>query len=666
MVPAVADEGGFIVPTWGGSRDGVMPPAAIRRWDGGGIETVAVAGASATGGTVVTGSAVQSLDGSGRDDEEEPGVGRARTGPRRRWLVGSVVFAGYVALALLMFHDAWADLGTVTFGGGDAVLFSWYLAWTPHAVATGLDPFVTHHINAPDGTNILWSTGVPLLALLVAPVTAAAGPVTAFTVLLTAAPAVSGWAMFLAARRWTGAFPSAVAGLLYGFSPYLVGGSYGHLHLTFVPFPPLLLLLLDDLFVRRRRPWRTGALLGLAVAAQAMVSEEVLATSAIVSAVGLAILAFRYRERVRAHLPDALRGLAACTAVASVLLAWPLAVQMFGAQRVHGTIQPPDIAVSDLFTFVTPTPLQAFGPDFAVRESLTFTGNAVEVSGYLGVPLLVLLAAIWFRRRADPLVGLFGPLFVAVAVLSLGPRLHVAGRTTGIPMPWVVFEQLPLLGSALPSRLSLFGVLAVAMVFAVWLDAVWRGAFRGRQVSPMSPPAASAGIRLLRRYRPVGVVVLTAAVLVPLVPASMVGFTVATPAFFTGGSLAAWVAPGATALVAPYPHPEQDIAMLWQAEADFRYRMVGCYCTVPGPDGRANFHAAPDPLNSALVAVQDGRVGAAEALAAPGVRETFTAYRPDVVILGPTGHRAELEDFLAGLVGSAGTPVDGVVVWRLG
>ncbi len=196
-----------------------------------------------------------------------------------------------------------------------------------------------------------------------------------------------------------------------------------------MPFPPLLALLLIDLLVpdpqRQRSPGRTGVLLGLAIAAQALIGEEVLASSALAATVGVVALGAWHRGLVRARIGPAVRGLAVAGVTAGALLAWPLSVQFFGAGRVRGSIQPSGIAVSDLWTFVTPTPMQEFGPDAAVRHSLRFTGNAVEVGGYLGVPLVLLAIGAAVVARRHPLVRVLVPVGIVMAVLSLGDHLHV-------------------------------------------------------------------------------------------------------------------------------------------------------------------------------------------------------------------------------------------------
>ncbi|ABD09749.1 conserved hypothetical protein [Frankia casuarinae] len=623
-----------------------------------------------TRGAVVTQSetagAAEGISGHGTD--HAPGHS-ARPAPEiRSWRIQVppplLVAVGYLAVAIGIFHSAWGNLGNVSYGGNDAMLFAWFLGWTPHALADGLNPFLTHHINAPDGADVLWSTPVLLLGALAAPITLLGGPVTTLTVLLTLAPVISGFALFWVLRRWVRPGPAALAGLLYGFGPHMIGASYGHLHLTFAPFPPVLLLLLDDLVVRGRGPRRTGVLLGLAIIAQALIGEELLATSALAATFGLVILAVRHRDRIRSRLRPALSGLATAGGVAAVALAWPLGTQFLGAQRIHGSIQPDGIAVTDLLTFVTPTPMQAVAPDGALRHSLGFTGNAVEVSGYLGAPLIVVVVVVVVATggaRRPPPVGVFAPLGVVMAVLSLGGHLHVDGRDTGVPLPWLPLQHVPVLGNVLPSRLALYVMMCAAIVVATGLDRL----ASDRTVPADPDPGREIPARVRTRTVRLGAGLLTLAALVALVPAPMLTTSMTTPAFFTSDGVTL-IPQGATALVVPFPHPQNAEAMLWQARANFRFVIPGCYCTVPGPDGRAAFHSPPDALTSALIDIDNGATTAAAMSGSPRLRAAYKRLAPDAVVLGPARRTAELRTLLRELVGAAPSRVGGVDLWLPG
>src|ERR1022692_2431372 len=38
----------------------------------------------------------------------------------------------------------------------------WFLAWWPHALLHGSNPFVTHAMFYPEGYNLTWATSMPL------------------------------------------------------------------------------------------------------------------------------------------------------------------------------------------------------------------------------------------------------------------------------------------------------------------------------------------------------------------------------------------------------------------------------------------------------------------------------------------------------------------------
>src|SRR5581483_4366780 len=113
----------------------------------------------------------------------------------------------------------------------DPEIFVWSLAWWPHAILHGENPFVTHAIWATPGVNLAWTTSIPGLAVLAAPLTIVAGPMLAYNVLAIAMPALAAWTAFLLCRRLTGSLWASLAGgYLFGFSPYIFGQTEGHMH----------------------------------------------------------------------------------------------------------------------------------------------------------------------------------------------------------------------------------------------------------------------------------------------------------------------------------------------------------------------------------------------------------------------------------------------------
>ena len=122
----------------------------------------------------------------------DPPLPRPARGRRLAAELGVVVV--YLLASGLLHHRVLGDLAGRATGwvSSDSSLFTWWLGWTWYAPVHGLDPLTSTAQNAPDGVNGMWNTGVPLLGVLLAPVTATAGPVVADNLAMILGPAVSG------------------------------------------------------------------------------------------------------------------------------------------------------------------------------------------------------------------------------------------------------------------------------------------------------------------------------------------------------------------------------------------------------------------------------------------------------------------------------------------
>ena len=213
----------------------------------------------------------------------------------------------------------------------DLALQAWFQAWPAHAIAHGLNPFISTAVNYPHGVNLMSNTGAPLLGIVFAPVTWLFGPAAAVNLVMRLGFALSAIVMYFVLRRWVRWWPAAFAGgLLYGFSPYIVGQAQAHDFLMFVPFPPLILALLDEVVVRRRHVVRNGVLLGVVVTAQLLISPEVLSMCALAAFGGLVLLVARHPSAARQHARELVLGLGTAAVSFVVLGAYPLWVYLRG------------------------------------------------------------------------------------------------------------------------------------------------------------------------------------------------------------------------------------------------------------------------------------------------------------------------------------------------
>ena len=200
------------------------------------------------------------------------------------------VFAISLLLSIALFHKVWSwPFSTLIGGAGDSDEYTWFLAWVPFAIRHGLDPLVSNYVNYPGGVNLMWNTSVLLPSFLMTPVTAIFGATFSYNALVTLAPVLNATFGYVAFRRWTGRLPALCGALVFGFSPYIVSQSVGHLAQTLLVSAPLMLIVLDRLVVvQSKKPWVDGLLLGLLAWAQLLTGEEVLAMEAATGAIAIA------------------------------------------------------------------------------------------------------------------------------------------------------------------------------------------------------------------------------------------------------------------------------------------------------------------------------------------------------------------------------------------
>lgn len=509
-------------------------------------------------------------------------------------------------LGLVAYWPSWPGGGGRIVGCpcGDGSESAWFLSWTPHAVLHGLNPFVTTAINHPVGINLAANATMPLLGLLALPVTLTAGPAASLSLLLWVAYPLSAGAMYWVLRRWTEWAPAAFAGgLLYGFSPYMVGQGRLHLNLVFVPLPPLIMLAVHELVVLRRgSALRWGGLLGALVVAQYLVSTEILATTALVTLLAVAVLAATHPRAVAPALRHAAPGAAVALVVAAAGVAYPAWELLAGPQRYRLPLAFVDQVSlrADLLGAVAPTTAAWLSPGWLTHLGGAASGSAgvVENGTYLGVPLLLLALYLTVRFRRDRWLPYLLAMGACTYVLSLGPHLTFGGHRTGVPLPFALVERIPLLELATPVRISLYTALFVAVLVALGLDHL-RAAVAKEPAGPGRPRPGPAELVA------VGLVAAVALVsLVPRWPVPTAGSAV--PAYFTTGGVDR-VPSGSTVLAYPYPVPGRSQAMLWQAAAGMRFNLLGSYSLHPVGGGLASQYPTrlrPGDVQSALYALE--------------------------------------------------------------
>lgn len=577
-------------------------------------------------------------------------------GRKRRALTWTLVALSYLLLACLVFWPVvpWSNHVIVDCACEDPAQEVWFLHWTSWAFLHGHNPFLTSYLHVPSGVNLALNTSFPLLGFLALPVTATAGPLVSYNLLLRLALATSALSMFGVLRRYTRWLPAAYAGgLLYGFSAYMVGHSHRHLFLTFVPLLPLLIPVLDDWLISlRRSPWISGLLVGLLIAGEFLISPEVAFLAVAFGAFGLVVIALTHRQELRVRLRPLGQGLLACGGITLLLAGYPAYLLVAGPQRPVGAIH----LTTTLYKFSGDllAPVRATSGEFIqlVAGGGRFVNGSVQENGfYLGLPLLAMvLAFAWWCRRS-PLALSASSVALLAFVIGLGPTLQLNGHTVLPWMPFELFAHLPLAQNVEPARLSLFVNLGVAVVLALGLDR-WR----------------THGLPSWRRTAAISIVAVFALIqLVPKVP--FVTATVSVPRFFTSG--ASDVIPqGAVAMTYPYSRTPEDAPMLWQSASGMRFRIFGGMAFVPGPKGISTWTPLPpSPPNLEGLLLTGLRGNTRLPTQIPGlstkVAQFLRTYRVQVILVDPMAQRAASVTSVISqaLGGVAPTRTQGMELW---
>jgi hypothetical protein len=156
------------------------------------------------------------------------------------------------------------------------------------------------------------------------------------------------------------------------------------------------------------------------------------------------------------------------------------------------------------------------------------------------------------------------------------------------------------------------------------------------------------------------------AALVPLVPSGVRSTQpVRTPAFFTGPEVRQ-LPEGSVALVVPPSGPLNSYAMVWQAQAGMRFKMLRAYFAGPHSDPSAPSFGAPQtPLSNVLSDVQGGQPPELTNELRASLRDELRADRVQTVIVGPMLRQQTMVRFLTDLLGREPSPAaGGVYLWR--
>ena len=482
-------------------------------------------------------------------------------------------------------------------GASDPSVYMWNLAWWPHALLHGLNPFMTDALFAPNHVDLGGQPGlIPGAAIVAAPVTLLFGPIVSYNLLTLTSPVLAAFFAFLLCRYVSGSFAAGlVGGYLFGFSTYMLGQMLGHLNLVLTfPIPAavhLTLRLIDGRIGERR----FIALMALTLAVLLLFATEMATTFVVLGAVALVVafaLAPADRNRVIAVVRPILAAGAVAALVTSPVIYYGLKGNMTAGFQGNGDLG------GDALGFLVPTIVSRFGRRYFADVAASFTvGNFAEGSIYVGLPLALILARYMITRWWLASTRILAVMLALVVVLVLGSHLHIAGKPT-LPLPWQLLDH-SLVRELVPARLGVYMFLIVAVIAAMWLGQPRTGRWLAAKWAVMA---------------------VAIAFLLPNISSGLWRSTPPHPRFFATQEYRGVLRRGETVLVLPFGN--FGFSMLWQAETDMWFRMAGGYLwRVPTRD------YVTDPLLPALY----GQVKPD-----PAILRSFLARRHvSAVIIGP-------------------------------
>ncbi|MSO46734.1 MAG: hypothetical protein EXQ67_01400 [Thermoleophilia bacterium] len=476
------------------------------------------------------------------------------------YAVSSVVLIGRFVLRAP--HDA-----VVGSFGADQGFFAWSLVHWVEVLAGNQAPFLTDRIDAPMGFNLAWATTIPGPALLLAPLTALAGPLVTYNVLAILAPALAAWSAYLLCRHITqDSLAAIIGGWIFGFSSYVLGETLNHLNLALVAVLPLIVLVVIRLVDQSLRPRRGAVTLAGLIALQFLIFTEVAATATVIGCIALLAAIVIGPSELRLRIVRVLPWIAAGYALAIALVSPLLIAAFLHPNPIDDRIRP-DLYPLDLKNLVVPTVITWVGGARFQADSLQFVGNLTEQLAYLGpVLILVALGGIW-RWRYERFVWVVVFTTVAAIVLSFGEHLTISGDPWW-SMPWQVVARLPLIQLALPTRIVVYVWLGIALLGSLFVT---------RRRGDLLPWFVAR----------LGLVVVALICLLPTPRAELWRTDLQTPAGIESGVATAVIPPDAVVLILPYSF--RGNGMYWQSLATMRYRMAGGYSAAAIPLGYSEY-----------------------------------------------------------------------------
>ncbi len=440
----------------------------------------------------------------------------------REWRRHFIIIIAYIVIALAMTFPLALNFATAIPGvEGDAGSFVWALGWMKTAlVDLRVNPFHTDYVFYPLGgaTQVLWA--VSLIAFISIPLQYLFGLIVTHNILHIAATVVTAWGMFLLAEdvirndklqmtndkfnasslppfqtfllfkfvtqhasRITRPSPLApfVAGLVFAFAPLRLGYGLSFFNLfntELVPFYALFLIR-----ALRGRSRRDAVIAGVLLGLNAYIDFQIAAFLILFTGLYFAFVVATL-VATGAATKVATTKLTILIALVSLLVVAPMLAILANdfAQEGGNYIRVFPLSYSadrsyDLLSFFVPNARSTFFPNTPIKiasvNAPTTPGDGSALSpdrqAFVGYIVLALAAYATLRRWKQARFWFFAATLFGL--FALGPSLHIFGRDTNIPLPYLALHEIPIVNHIrIPMRYGIVVMFALAMLAAMAID----------------------------------------------------------------------------------------------------------------------------------------------------------------------------------------------------
>lgn len=440
--------------------------------------------------------------------------------------------------------------------GADPDLMMWFLVWWPHALHSGINPFLTKEFWAPTGFNVAWSTSIPLISIVAAPLTETIGPVATLNLLCLIGVAISAVSAFALCRYVCNDYWCALlGGYIFGFCPYVLGEVlFGRLHGIWC-FPVPLTVYATLLRIDQRIGFcRYCALMIGILTTQFLCSTELFTLSLLVGGITLILMWLLTSPFIRKQINEIIL-LAGASLGATLMLVSPYLYYFFCFPPYDTSVWSPEPLSADFANLFIPSKVNLLGTlHYFDSLSTPFNlGVPAEQVAYLAYPLVLIAVLFYWRNRRQPELRLLTELLAILLLLSLGGVLVYRGNITNIKLPWALF-RVSFLSNVATGRFILYVYLLFAIITSIWISE--------QSVSPLYRCLIAASVVVFMSPNPSKTFWISSA---------------ADPAFIHDNLYRNYLKEGGTILILPF-WPRNE-SMRWQAESHMYFRLA----QGPGP-----------------------------------------------------------------------------------